>query len=127
MPGPNYASYDPVQGALALASIAEHEAALDGKESVGGGPAPTQADRMAAKLRVAGIPGVSTLGFSPMELTLLELHKMLALAWPEVPVARWTQWHDTLPASPKLADYEGCSLSLRFLQNYIDEVGSKGG
>jgi hypothetical protein len=61
-----------------------------------------------------------------MELTL-ELHKMLALAWPGAGCAL---------DSVALTHYQACgshlnigpALSLRFLQNYMStEVGSKGG
>jgi hypothetical protein len=67
-----------------------------------------------------GHPHVPTLGFPPLEMTTMELHKALATLYEEAPCARWAEWRLDMPLSPRLDGYKGCSMGLRFLQHYVD-------
>lgn len=108
--GPEHARYDPEQSALASHATAS-AAATNG----------SVADHSEA------VSKVDTFRYPPMELTLVQLHMLLADLCPDVPCARWSSWNDTMPASPRLADHEGCSMALRFLQHYIDSTESAEG
>lgn len=68
----------------------------------------------------AGDVGKPSVLLPPTERTLAELHAFVTAQWPDAPCVRWEQWSMHLSESPRLRGYEGCSMSLRFLQHCID-------
>jgi hypothetical protein len=104
LPAPSYGTYDLWKGAEAL------KRALS----------PVVPCNSTYRSGVPKEPHVKTLGFPPTELTLLGLHRFLAEEFPGVPCARWQQWRLDTPVSPMLNGHTGCSMSLRFLQHYVD-------
>jgi hypothetical protein len=96
---PLYGQYDLAKGSLALAKLTKEQA--EGRSS-----------------------HVHTLGFPPLELTMMELHRVLSVRYPNAPCARWTQWRLDMPLSPCLEGFTGCSMGVRFLQHFVDAHSS---
>ena len=99
----------------------------DGASYLGNGPGPdkehtearTHIQEQASQAMMLRST-LNTLAFSPSEITLMQLHAELATTWPCVPCSRFLAWDCVVPTSRNLDSNMECSMSLRFLQHYLD-------
>jgi hypothetical protein len=117
LPAPDYGTYNLEAGCAALRAMSAEENRSN--KNVDFHPRhPSQLPKIS--FGQGKLAHVNTLAFPPQELTLMRLHQVLSQEWPEVVCARWHEWRLDTPPSPLLESFTGCSMSLRFLQHFLD-------